>query len=117
MEKSNSWMLKEILKEKILLIDGAMGTMIQKHDLEEEDLRRGVFKDHAKPLKGNNDLLSITHPEIIEQIHQEYLEAGAQIIETNTFNANRISQADYSLTECVEELNQASVRVAPLTAN
>ena len=89
-----------------------MGIMIQQHKLEEKNFSNQTFKDHPKPLKGNNDLLSITRPQLIEQIHQEYLEAGARIIETNTFNANRISQADYSLTECVEELNQASVRVA-----
>ena len=105
-------MLKEILKEKILLIDGAMGTMIQQHKLEEKDFRNKVFEDHPKPLKGNNDLLSITRPQLIEQIHADYLEAGARILETNTFNANRISQQDYSLGAYVEQRNRASVDTA-----
>ena len=105
-------MLKEILKEKILLIDGAMGTMIQQHKLEEKDFRNKTLADHSNPLQGNNDLLSITRSEIIEQIHTDYLEAGARILGTNTFNANRISQQDYSLEDYVEQLNRTSVDVA-----
>ena len=95
-----------------MLLDGAMGTMIQQHKLEEKDFRNEALADHPNPLQGNNDLLSITRPEIIEQIHTDYLEAGARILGTNTFNANRISQQDYSLEDYVEQLNRASVDVA-----
>ena len=87
--------LREILRERVLVIDGAMGTMIQRHNLTEKDFRGERFKDHSHDLKGNNDLLSITQPEIIKGIHRAYLEAGADIIETNTFNANYFSQSDY----------------------
>ncbi|HEY4336218.1 MAG TPA: homocysteine S-methyltransferase family protein, partial [Puia sp.] len=82
--------LEDALKERILVIDGAMGTMIQRHKLEEEDYRGERFKDWASDLKGNNDLLSLTQPDIIEGIHRQYLEAGADIIETNTFNSQAI---------------------------
>jgi len=105
-------MLFKKLDEEIVLLDGAMGTMIQQHKLEEKDFRNKDFEDHPKPLKGNNDLLSITRPQLIEQIHADYLEAGARILETNTFNANRISQQDYSLGAYVEQLNRASVDAA-----
>lgn len=87
--------IEELIKQKILILDGAMGTMIQKHKLQEDDYRGVVFKDHAMPQKGNNDLLSLTQPAIIKNIHREYLEAGADIITTNTFNSNAISMADY----------------------
>lgn len=104
--------LKDILQERILILDGAMGTMIQRYPLEEEDFRGERFKDHPHPLKGNNDLLSITRPEIIIEIHRQYLEAGADIIETNTFNSTTISQADYHLESLARELNVAAARLA-----
>ena len=78
--------IRDILKERILVLDGAMGTMIQRHKLEEEDFRKGWFEDHESPLKGNNDLLSLTSPEIIKEIHAQYYSAGADIVETNTLN-------------------------------
>ena len=90
------------LSKKILVLDGAMGTMLQLHRLDEAAYR-GKFTDHASPLKGNNDLLSITQPKIIEDIHRAYLEAGAGILETNTFNSNRISLADYRMEHLVRE--------------
>jgi len=103
---------KKILKERILIIDGAMGTMIQRHNLTEADFRGERFKDHLFDLKGNNDLLSITQPEIIKGIHRAYFGAGADIIETNTFNANGFSQADYHTEEFVYEINLASAKIA-----
>ncbi len=104
--------LYRALERRILILDGAMGTMIQKHKLSEEDFRGDRFKDFPYELKGNNDLLSITRPDIISEIHTAFLKAGADIIETNTFNANRISQADYHLEDYVSELNLASARLA-----
>ncbi len=104
--------LTEILKKRILILDGAMGTMIQRHNLTEKDYRGKRFKDFHQSLKGNNDLLSMTQPEIIKQIHLDYLKAGADIIETNTFNANRISMIDYDMVNLVEELNRSSARLA-----
>ena len=98
--------------EKILVLDGAMGTMIQKYKLTEEDYRGDKFKDYPSPLKGNNDLLSITKPEVISKIHKKYLDAGADIIETNTFSANSISMADYNMEEIVYELNLESAKLA-----
>ena len=80
--------IQELLKTRILILDGAMGTMIQRHKLEEEDFRRGWFENHDKSLKGNNDLLSLTRTEIIKEIHRKYFEAGADIAETNTFSGN-----------------------------
>ncbi|MFC2121148.1 methionine synthase, partial [Bacteroidota bacterium] len=112
MEKNNSKNINKILEQKILIIDGAMGTMIQKHHLKEEDFRGNRFKNHDSPLKGNNDLLSITRPEIIKQIHKEYLDAGADIIETNTLNSTIISQSEYNLTNMVYEINYESARIA-----
>ncbi len=104
--------LRKLLSERILFIDGAMGTMIQRYNLEEADFRGERFKDHPVPVKGNNDLLSITQPHIIEEIHTLYLEAGADIIETNTFSAQRLSMADYSMEELSYELNVESAHVA-----
>lgn len=104
--------IEEAANKKILILDGAMGTMIQQHTLEEEDFRGERFKDFSHSLKGNNDLLSITQPEIIKQIHKDFLEAGADILETNTFNANRISMVDYGMEHLVDELNTESVRLA-----
>lgn len=104
--------LSRIAQDRILILDGAMGTMIQKHKLQEADYRGERFADYPSDLKGNNDLLSITQPEIIKQIHFDFLEAGADIIETNTFNANTISQADYDLQDLAREINLASAKIA-----
>ena len=104
--------LHDALKQRILVLDGAMGTMIQRHRLEEAQYRGERFRDHARDLRGNNDLLSLTRPDVIREIHVQYLEAGADILETNTFNATSISQADYALEEIVAELNLASARIA-----
>lgn len=104
--------LADILKERIMVLDGAMGTMIQRHTLEEEDFRGERFKDHGYLLKGNNDLLSLTRPDIILEIHRLYLEAGADIIETNTFSSTTIAQADYHLEAIAYELNYESARLA-----
>ncbi len=104
--------LDDILKERIVILDGAMGTMIQKHNLQEEDYRGERFKDFHTSLKGNNDLLVLTQPEIIKNIHREYLAAGADLIETNTFNANIISMVDYDMVDLVDELNYEAVRLA-----
>jgi len=105
-----------ITKSRVLVLDGAMGTMIQQYRLEEEDYRGHRFKDHQSDLKGNNDLLSITRPDIIEDIHRAYLEAGSDIIETNTFNSTRISQSDYHLEDITYELNLTSARIAKKVA-
>ncbi|MFO7671996.1 MAG: methionine synthase, partial [Bacteroidales bacterium] len=104
--------IREILKERLLLLDGAMGTMIQRFNLSEEDYRGEKFKNHHSDLKGNNDLLSITKPEVIREIHEAYLEAGSDIIETNTFNATSISQADYHTESAVYDINFQSARIA-----
>ncbi len=104
--------IDEILKERILVLDGAMGTMIQKYKLEEADFRGDRFKDFHLDLKGNNDLLSITKPKIIGAIHEEYLAAGADIIETNTFSSTSIGMADYELEKIAYELNVKSARIA-----
>jgi len=94
------------------VLDGAMGTMIQRHNLQEADFRGQQFKDHAYPLKGNNDILCLTRPDIIKDIHRQYFEAGADIAETNTFSGTRIAQADYHLEEVVYELNVQAARIA-----
>ena len=104
--------LRKHLSERILLLDGAMGTMIQRYGLSEDDYRGTRFRDFTADLKGNNDLLSITQPGIIREIHESYLEAGADIIETNTFNSNAISQSDYSMQEYVYEMNLKSAQIA-----
>ena len=104
--------LRERLASRILFLDGAMGTMVQRHSLEEADFRGERFADHSGDLKGNNDLLSLTRPEIIRGIHTEFLEAGSDIIETNTFSATRIGMADYSLESIARELNVASAKLA-----
>ncbi len=109
--------IEKALQQRILIIDGAMGTMIQRHKLEEKDYRGERFKDWASDLKGNNDLLVLTQPSIIEGIHREYLEAGADIIETNTFNAQRISMADYHMEEFAYEMNVAAARLARKAAD
>ena len=105
------------LNSRILVLDGAMGTMIQTYKLEEEDYRGDKFKDHDIPLKGNNDLLSITKPEIIKEIHRGYLNAGADIIETNTFSSTSIAMKDYGLENIVYELNYESAKIAKEVAS
>ena len=102
----------DILQERILILDGAMGTMIQRHSLTEEDFRKGWFEDHPSPLKGNNDLLSLTRPEIIKDIHRQYFAAGADIAETNTFSGTTIAQADYNLEKAVYDINYQSAKIA-----
>ena len=104
--------LRELLTRRIALLDGAMGTMIQRHPLTEADFRGERFKDHGHDLKGNNDLLSITRPDIIKGIHRAYFEAGSDIVETNTFSTTTVSQADYALEEAVREINLAGAKVA-----
>ncbi len=104
--------LNRLLRERILVMDGAMGTMIQRHKPDEADYRGKQFENHTKDLKGNNDLLSLTQPDIIKSVHEEYLAAGADIIETNTFNATSISQEDYSTENFVYEMNLASAKLA-----
>ncbi|MDO7845244.1 methionine synthase [Hymenobacter sp. M29] len=104
--------LPELLRQRLLILDGAMGTMIQHHPLTEEDFRGTRFADHPKPLRGNNDLLSITRPDIIKGIHAEYFAAGADMVETNTFSGTTIAQADYGLEHVVYELNYESARLA-----
>ncbi len=104
--------LHKALEERILVLDGAMGTMIQGYRLEEQDYRGERFSDHGQDLKGNNDLLSLSQPQIIKDIHLAYLKAGSDILETNTFNATRLSQSDYALEDIVYELNKASAELA-----
>src|SRR5262245_29440107 len=99
-------------KERILLLDGAMGTMIQNHKFSEADFRGARFADWPRDLRGNNDLLTLTQPRAIKDIHRAYFRAGADIIETNTFNSTRISQADYGMEALVSELNFAAARLA-----
>lgn len=105
-------LLEQAASKRILVLDGAMGTMIQRHKLTEDDFRSTRFKNHARDLKGNNDLLTITQPDIIEGIHRAYLEAGADIIETNTFNSTTISQSDYDLADIAYELNLEGAKLA-----
>ena len=104
--------LKELLAKRILIIDGAMGTMIQRHKLEEEDYRGTRFADWPHDVKGNNDLLVLSQPDIIKNIHSQYLEAGADIIETNTFNGTRVSMSDYHMEDLVPEINREAARLA-----
>lgn len=109
--------IKKALKERILVLDGAMGTMLQAYKFTEEDFRGDRFKDYPIPLQGNNDLLSITQPEAIKTIHAKYLEAGADIIETNTFSGTTIAMADYQMEDLVYELNYQSAKIAKEVAN
>ncbi len=104
--------IETLLKERVLILDGAMGTMIQKYGLEDADYRGERFKNWEHPLKGNNDLLVLTKPSVIEEIHNKYLESGADIIETNTFSCTRISMADYHMEDLVPELNMTAARIA-----
>jgi 5-methyltetrahydrofolate--homocysteine methyltransferase len=105
-------LLRELFARRIALLDGAMGTMIQRHPLTEADFRGERFKDHGHDLKGNNDLLSITRPDVIKGIHRAYFEAGSDIVETNTFSTTTVSQADYGLEGAVREINLAGAKVA-----
>jgi 5-methyltetrahydrofolate--homocysteine methyltransferase len=109
--------IKSELHKRIFVLDGAMGTMIQRHKLEEEDYRGDQFRDVKQLLKGNNDLLNITRPHIIQEIHEAYLEAGADIIETNTFNGTRVSQSDYDLEDYVYEINLKAAQIAKKAAD
>ncbi|MEW6704418.1 MAG: homocysteine S-methyltransferase family protein [Pseudomonadota bacterium] len=104
--------LPQILAQRIAIIDGAMGTMIQRYKLGEADYRGERFKDHPKDLKGNNDLLVLTRPDVIREIHESYLKAGADIIETNTFGATSVAQEDYALGSLAREMNVAAARIA-----
>jgi 5-methyltetrahydrofolate--homocysteine methyltransferase len=104
--------IREQLEKRILIIDGAMGTMIQRYKLSEADYRGERFKDWPVDVKGNNDLLCLTQPQIIKEIHKQYLEAGADIIETNTFNSQRVSLADYKMEELAYEINFAAAKIA-----
>ncbi|MDB4163292.1 methionine synthase [Saprospiraceae bacterium] len=109
--------VRQAIKERILILDGAMGTMIQRHKLTEEDYRGDRFSEYHMDIKGNNELLSLTQPQIIAEIYQQYYEAGADIVETNTFSANSISQADYDMTELAYEMNVESAKIAKSVAN
>ena len=109
--------VQDVLKDKVLVMDGAMGTMIQKYTLDEKDYRGERFKDFHLDIKGNNELLSLTRPEIISAIHEEYLATGCDIIETNTFSANKVSQADYEMEEPSYEMNLQSAKIAVAVAN
>src|SRR4051794_18269065 len=104
--------LSDLLRSRILVLDGAMGTMIQRYGLEEPDYRGDRFSDWPSDVKGNNDLLSLTRPDVIAEIHRAYLDAGSDVIETNTFNAQRISLTDYGMQDLAYELNVASARLA-----
>src|SRR6476646_7302579 len=104
--------IRKELKKRILIIDGAMGTMIQRYKLSEEDFRGERFKDHPSDVKGNNDLLNLTRPDVIREVHAEYLDAGADIIETNTFSTQRISMADYGMEDLSYELSFEGARIA-----
>lgn len=109
--------IKEILKERILVLDGAMGTMLQRYKFTEEDFRGERFKDWKHPLQGNNDLLSLTQPEAIADVHRKYFDAGADIVETNTFSSTTIAMADYYMESLVYELNYESARIAKMVAD
>src|SRR5450432_3339620 len=109
--------IQEYLNERILIIDGAMGTMIQRYKLEEKDYRGERFREWHTDVKGNNDLLSITQPQIVEAIHKQYLEAGADILETNTFSSTSIAQADYGMESLAYELNVAAATCARNAVN
>jgi 5-methyltetrahydrofolate--homocysteine methyltransferase len=118
MKKIESWKaLEKAASERILIIDGAMGTMIQRHNLDEAGYRGARFKDWNRDIKGNNDLLVLTQPKIIQDIHEQYLAAGADIIETNTFNAQRISMADYGMEELSYEINVEAAKLARAAAD
>ena len=105
-------MIREEIQKRVLVLDGAMGTVIQEYGLQELDFRKGFFEEMPGQMKGNNDALNLTRPDVIQDIYERYLKAGADIISTNTFNAQRISQADYHLQPYAKEMNLASARLA-----
>ena len=105
--------LRELLTERIVLLDGAMGTMIQRYKLDEAAYRGERFREWPRDVKGNNDLLVLTQPEVIREIHAQYVAAGADIIETNTFSSTTIAQADYGMGEIVPDINRAAARTRP----
>ena len=109
--------LRALLQERVLLLDGAMGTQIQARKLEEADFRGQRFAAHPRELKGNNDLLVLTRPDVIREIHDAYLAAGADVIETNTFTATSIAQADYGLESAVRDINFEAARIARAAAD
>ena len=109
--------IRNLIKERILVLDGAMGTMIQRHDLNEADYRGERFANYSCDVKGNNDLLSITRPDIIKEIHKKYFEAGADMVETNTFSGTTIAMADYKMEDLVYELNYESAKIAKEVAD
>ncbi|MFA5531387.1 MAG: homocysteine S-methyltransferase family protein, partial [Thiohalomonadaceae bacterium] len=117
MPNARAALLQSLLAQRILILDGAMGTMIQRHNLTEQDYRGERFAQWPRDLKGNNDLLTLTQPEVIAGIHRAYLEAGADIVETNTFNANTVSMADYGMEELAYELNLEGARLARRVAD
>ena len=102
--------IRTLVQDRILLLDGAMGSMIQRYQLSEADFRGDQFRDFPRPLKGNNELLNLTQPQVIEEIHRAYLDAGSDIIETNTFNANALSLEDYGMADMAYALNVAAAR-------
>ena len=104
--------LRELTAHRILVLDGGMGTMVQSYGLDESGYRGDRFADHAVPLQGNNDLLALSQPDILAAIHRAYLDAGADILETNTFSSTTIAQADYKLEHAVRDLNFESARIA-----
>lgn len=115
--ENKTHLIKKLLQQRVLVLDGAMGTMIQRYNLSEDDFRGEAYKSHSASLKGNNDLLCVTQPNVIFSIHCAYLEAGADIIETNTFNANRISQADYELEDETYRINFEAAKIARRAAD
>lgn len=115
--KDNMSKLGSLVRERILILDGAMGTMIQQYNLTEEDFRDERFSQIPGQMKGNNDLLCLTRPDVIQDIHRKYLAAGADIIETNTFSSTRVSMADYHVQDYVREMNLAAVRLARKVAD
>ncbi|MBI2292691.1 MAG: homocysteine S-methyltransferase family protein, partial [Betaproteobacteria bacterium] len=117
MKNSRSAQLEALLRERIVILDGAMGTMIQGYKLDEAGYRGARFHDFGRDLKGNNDLLTLTQPQIIRAIHDAYFAAGADVIETNTFNSTSIAQADYALEHLVHELNAEAARLARAVAD
>ena len=109
--------IKQLMSERILILDGAMGTMIQSYKLEENDYRGDRFTKHPRDLKGNNDLLSLTQPNIIKAIHHAYFDAGADIVETNTFNSTAVAMADYQMEDLVYELNKEGATLSRSVAD
>ena len=114
---SNMSKIYQVIQKRILILDGAMGTMLQQYNFSEEDFRGDRFKDYPTSLKGNNDLLSLTQPKAIAEIHRKYFEAGADIVETNTFSGTTIAMADYNMEDLVYELNYESAKIAKQVAN